>query len=93
MKVTANQLRDAAVAAGVRKIDHHDCSFCGYMVAYYVRDGELYFDSGCNCTSNPDSFQRRSWQSAAEWINMQTDPAHARRIAAAFGLVLPEPEG
>ena len=89
MKVTADQVRDAALAAGVKFVESHPCSFCGVVVGYHIRDGELYFDSGCDCCYNPNSCQPRDWQSAADWINMQSHEEHALRIAKAFGLELP----
>lgn len=85
MKVTGEQLKAAALAANIRKIDHHECGLCGVMVHYYVEGESLFFDPSCACTygSGP---RQESWDEAAAWVNMQTDDAIAARIAASFGL-------
>jgi hypothetical protein len=88
MRVTAEQVRDAALTAGITSVESHPCSFCGVVVGYRIRDGELYFDSGCECCYNPNSLQPRDWQNAADWINMQTHDEQARHVATAFGLNL-----
>jgi hypothetical protein len=71
--ITGEQVKQAMIAAKIRKVDHHDCGVCGYMTRY-LRDGEdLYFDAGCYCTYGSEPAPR-SWDSAAEWINMQSQP-------------------
>jgi hypothetical protein len=82
--VTGNDVRDAAQAAGITSIDHHECSICGYMVGYFVESGDLYFASGCDCSWSPPTY--RGWGAAADWINRQSDPAHRDRIRGLFGL-------
>ena len=86
--ITAEQVRDAALAANVTSVPSHPCSFCGHLVGYRIIDGELWYDSGCECVYNPDSLQRRSWQAAADYINMQTSLEWRNKIAAQFGLNL-----
>lgn len=88
MKVTAEQVRDAVAAAGIKQIDHHDCSGCGYMTAYLVHDGRLYFDAGCDCSRYGRAEPRPAdWEEAADWINMQK-PEWAAKLAARFGVKL-----
>lgn len=69
--VTGEQVRAAVMAAGLTYIPHHECSCCGEMVAYTVHDGDLYFAPGCGCSWSPQ--EPRTWDSAADWINMQND--------------------
>lgn len=89
--VTGEQVRDAVAKAGISRVEHHDCGGCGYMTAYLIEDGNLYFDPGCFCgrTVQPEP---RSWDSAADWINMQSRTGQygdvAAKIAAKFGLDL-----
>ena len=90
-RVTAEQVRDAALAANVTRVPSHPCSICGHEVAYYINRGDLYFDSGCDCVYNPDSRRHCSWQDAADWINMQSADEWRVKIAAKFGLNL-EPQ-
>lgn len=81
---TGAHVRQACLAAGITRIDHHRCGCCNVMVAYLVRDGLLYFDSGCGCSDSDPTL--RDWSDAAEWINMQTNPEHKDRLRIAFGL-------
>ena len=88
--VTAEQTRDSALAAGLTMIPHHNCGLCGCMVVYIVdQAGYLFFDPSCDCTYG-DGPQPRSWEDAADWINMQSNAEHKRKIAALFGLTLPQ---
>ena len=84
MRVTADQVRDAMIAAQIDRVEHHDCSICGYSCAYFRQDDQLYFDPGCRCSSG--SVRLSSWQDAADWINMQSKESAAEVIAARFGL-------
>lgn len=88
---TGEEVKQAGLAAGITIIDHHDCSICGYMVSYFILGDQLYFDSGCDCgiSSQPTV---RTWQEAADWINMQTREDIREKIAARFGLTL-QPQG
>ncbi|HWV44070.1 hypothetical protein [Pseudorhodoplanes sp.] len=86
--ITAEQVKAAVEAAGITRIEHHDCGMCGYMTAYLVEDGKLYFDPGCDCrwAGAPEP---RDWRDAADWINMQSQPDIKARLAKAFGIDLP----
>lgn len=91
--VTGEQVKQAVMKAGITRIDHHDCGGCGYMTAYLIENGDLYFDPGCDCSrygrSPPEP---RSWDSAAGWINMQARTGEhgdiGAKVAAKFGLEL-----
>jgi hypothetical protein len=89
MKVTGEQVRAAMIAANITHVDHHDCGGCGEMVSYSRHEDQLYFNSGCGCSWSPP--QERSWDDAADWINMQGDPEWHLKIAARFGLTPPAP--
>lgn len=91
--VTGEQVKEAVAKAGIARVDHHDCGGCGYMTAYLVVDGNLFFDPGCDCSRyGPATPEPRSWDSAAEWINMQKRTGEwgdiGAKIAAKFGLEL-----
>ena len=85
MKVTGEEVKAAMIAAGIACVDHHDCSFCGYTTGYFRDGANLYFDPGCSCTPGAKP-ELRDWNDAADWINMQSDPAWRDRIAERFGL-------
>ena len=83
-EVTAIEVKEACLAAGITRIEHHKCSF-----AYLVGEGgELFFDSGCFCVRSLSNIEQREWESAARWINMQSEPANKAYIAKKFGLKL-----
>ena len=88
--VTGDQVKEAVVKAGLTWIQHHDCIGCGQDVGYVVRDGDLYFSSGCGCSWSPD--RPCSWDEAAEHINRQSRTGKwgdvAAREAAKFGITL-----
>lgn len=85
--VSAQEVREAMEANGITYVEHHDCSLCGYMTNYFVQDGTLYFDSGCDCVTHRRT-REVDYQQAADWINMQANPAIRIKIAARFGVSL-----
>jgi hypothetical protein len=56
------------------------------MVGYYIENGDLFFDSMCDCTSLWSQPQECLWQEAADWINMQTDASYQEEIMKSFGM-------
>lgn len=91
--VSANEVRDAVLAAEIHFIPHHTCGLCEGMVAFFVsQNGTLFFDPSCDCSSRV-RVEPRSWQDAADWINMQSNPEVRIGVAARFGLVLTEDGG
>jgi hypothetical protein len=88
--VTAEQVKAAMEAAGITRVNHHDCAGCGYMTSYVLSpQGELFFDPGCWCTMGVGGGLRPGgFESAAGWINMQPSADVQRRLAAAFGITL-----
>lgn len=82
--VTGEQVRAAVMAAGLTYIPHHDCGCCGEWVAYTVHDGDLYFNPACGCSWSPA--EPRTWDSAADWINMQSNEDVRAELMAKFGM-------
>lgn len=83
--MTANEIETAVNSAGITQIDHHDCGFCGYMTAYMIDNGEVYFDPGCHCIGNT-GWRRSSFQDLADWYNMQSNDEVRARLREAFGM-------
>jgi hypothetical protein len=84
--VSAQEVRDAALSAKITHVNHHRCSICDSMVGYYIENGDLFFDSMCDCTSLWSQPQECLWQEAADWINMQTDVSYQEEIMKSFGM-------
>ncbi len=83
-KVTGEQVKAAMIAKGVNRVDCHQCAICNEIVSYQRLGDQLYFDSACGCAySEPTP---RTWDEAASWINMQSNPFHRGRIMRAFGI-------
>lgn len=82
--ITADDVRDAVEKKSIMRIDHHKCSMCDHMVFYSVVDGLLFFNGACGCAW--ESPQLRSWQSAADYINMQDNETSRLHIMKQFGL-------
>lgn len=89
-QVTAKQVKTACLAAKIVRVPHHDCGLCGSWTCYRVQDGNLFFDSSCDCCP-PSEPQPRAWDDAADWINMQTDDVHRNRLMQAFGFPVDGP--
>lgn len=89
--VTPEQVANAVREAGITRIEHHNCSICGHMVCYTVDQGQLFFNGGCGCSWSPP--QHRSWDDAAEYINMQSRSGKwgdvGAKVAKRFGIDLP----
>lgn len=87
------EIKHCMAEHNITKVDHHTCGICHYMTNYYVSDGQLHFDPGCDCTGG-GGWRESSFQDAAEWVNMQSIEANKIDIAKKFGvdLTLPAPE-
>jgi len=84
MQVTGEQVKAAMIAANITRVDHHDCGGCGEMV-FYSREGEnLFFNPGCGCSWS--QAEPRTWDSAADWINMQSSAEWRNKLRERFGL-------
>jgi len=86
--VNGEQVKTAAMTANIRTIEHHSCAICGYMTRYIHDDGRLFFDAGCYCGRTMSNLEPRSWDEAANWINMQSNEAVRVNIARRFGIDL-----
>lgn len=81
--VTAAEVRDAMVDAGITSVRHHDCAICG-MWTRYIREGErLFYDSSCGCAESYPT--PRDWSYVADWINSQS-PEWQAKLRQSFGL-------
>lgn len=94
--VTAQQVKDAMIAAEIYRVDCHECSLCGHMVFWQRYDNDIYFQSSCGCGGwHPPA--PREWQDAADSINMQTRTSERfgdimGREALKWGITLPPVE-
>jgi len=84
----ADEVKTAALAAGITRVEVRPCSMCGYLMAYLIKGEELWYDPGCDCTTRDSYLEPRNWSDAADWINMQSQPKGKIAIAKKFGLEL-----
>lgn len=87
--VTGEQVREAVAAANITYVPHHECGGCGSMVSYQVYQGQLFFDPSCDCTRDGGP-EPRTWDSAAGWINMQSNAEARASIMKRFGFTVEE---
>lgn len=87
--VIGEQIRAAVMAAELTHITSHECSICGKWVFYTVQGSDktsgLYFHPACGCCYSPP--EPRTWDSVADWINMQDNEVARTRIMAKFGMM------
>ncbi len=86
MMRTADEFKQAAIKRGIRAVDSHDCSICGYMVGYKISDDydAVWFDHGCDCTGIYAT-SRRDWQDIANSYNMQSHELVISRMNEFWG--------
>jgi len=84
-KVIGAEVERAMERSDITHVEHHPCGMCGHMVYYFVEQGQLYFDSNCNCAGN-GIVQRRDYEEIAAWINMQIKDEHRKSIMKKVGL-------
>ena len=82
--ITADRVKQAMISSNIDRVDHHECAGCGYMVNYTRYRDQLYFNPGCGCSWGAS--EPRSWQEAADWINMQTNPEVKEKLMKSFGI-------
>lgn len=90
--VTEIEIKEAMIAADITRVNHHECGICGQMTAY-LREGEnLFFDSNCRCSSYDSEPGYRSWESVAQWVNIQREGEFKEQLKASFGITVPQAE-
>ena len=75
MKRTPEEFKEQAENLGITEWISHNCHMCEYVVKYIFNYGKVFFDSGCNCTEQPNNLHARTWDDVAKNYNMQTEPS------------------
>ncbi len=70
---TVEEFKESAEKNNITKWNVNDCSICNYHCGYIIRNGQVMYDSGCDCVSH-SNLQPRSWEDLAEQYNMQDHP-------------------
>lgn len=91
-QVTAEEVKAAVEAANLQEVTLRECSMCGGPLYYTFEPDGPYYHPACDCSpySTYAPAERRTWQSIADLINMQSNPAAQEKIALLFGLKLSE---
>jgi len=90
LKITAIQLKEAMIEAGISFVPIRPCSICEEIMGFVRRSDMLFIDSSCGCASSQP--RRVPWLCAEEFVNEQKDNDAIRAAAARFGLTdIPEP--
>jgi len=83
--VTAEEVKKAVQDKDIKTIDHHNCGLCHIMTKYIIEGDKIFFDPSCDCCSSR-GMEERSWQEAADFINMQSNLEIKNKLAKTFGL-------
>jgi len=63
----------------------HQCSFCNYRCGYVFRDGDVFYDSGCDCVTYGYVITPKDYEDVAEQYNMQTHEKFIRDMDEFWG--------
>jgi len=88
--ITPEEVKAAALAANIKRVDHHKCGACGSWVGFLISDENLFFDSNCQCTAYESTPHFAPWSEAVNWITTQRTPEEQVKAAKKFGLDLDE---
>jgi hypothetical protein len=88
IKVTGEEVRQAAINAGVDAIPASKCSICEESTHYIVQRGNLFFDGACGCVDS-GMIDPISWEVAARFINSLEGEGQGI-VLEAFGFALKE---
>lgn len=76
MLKTSSELKEQAKKIGLTRWNIHDCSMCGYWCGYNIKDDDVTYDSGCNCSWGGE--QESSWDDLTESFNMNQPEKNPR---------------
>lgn len=79
VKITAQQLRDAAKNRDDFDVPVRSCSVCGSLTHFLIRGGEVFFDGACDCPAFGGWYKNLTWEYVADFIN-QTPPSRERDL-------------
>lgn len=69
---------------GIIKWQIRECSICNYPLSYYFSNGQVTFDSGCDCT-RLNNIRQSSWNDVADFFNMQEHPSLVEKMNQFWG--------
>ena len=69
----------------------HDCSMCRYPCGFIFEDGDVGYDSGCDCTGG-SPIQYREWSDVADHYNRQSNPDVTKNMDDFWGFAAQPPE-
>ena len=62
------QLKEACKRNNITYIPHHKCSICGVTVGFVIYNGNVFFNSTCDCSCYPSPLQLSGWDEVLDWI-------------------------
>lgn len=68
---TVGEFVAAALARGIERWPIRNCSLCHYELAYLIRNGQVFYDTGCHCTYQAGGPVLRSFTDIAHHYNIQ----------------------
>jgi hypothetical protein len=71
---TPEDFQRAATAHNIQQWYIHDCSICKYPCGFVFQQGQVTYDSGCDCIRGGYNRTPRTWEDVAAQYNRQTHP-------------------
>lgn len=69
---SVDEIKNRISRNGIHTINHHECGICGCPVCYVIENGNVYFDSTCDCSHGQSPLRPRTWDDLADFIHQHT---------------------
>lgn len=75
---TPEQFKEKVEELNLRHWNIHDCSICGYPCGYIFREGQVLYDTGCDCSWGGE--RPSDYQDIANHYNMQPNEEYIKKM-------------
>lgn len=69
-----NEFIDRIVLSKTNFLKHHECGVCGSPVGYLISDGDILFDSSCDCSSFRGNYRLENWDEVDKELILSQNP-------------------
>lgn len=83
-KITIDDFKKSVAENGITRWNVHNCSMCNYTCGFIFNEGNVFYDSGCDCVIYKMTYALASWEQVLDYYNSQTDPTYINEIHKFF---------
>lgn len=83
MKRTIEDFQKVIESKNIKKWSIHECSFCDYPCGFIFREGNVFYDSGCNCSFR--DFRDSDYEEVLEHYECQKHPEVIKKMNEFWG--------